>query len=51
MKIETTLDRMRIMEEASGRNPNLLQTYEVMWNNLKRELCDALHENTGVENE
>src|SRR3990167_9716429 len=31
-------DKMVDMEVASHRNPNLLQTYEVMWNNLKNKL-------------
>ena len=31
-------ERMVCMEEASTRNPNLMQTYEVMWKALKKEL-------------
>ena len=26
------------MEQASARNPNLMQTYEVMWKTLKEEV-------------
>ena len=32
------LDRMIMMEQASMRHPNLMQTYKVMWEGLKREL-------------
>ena len=36
--IEEIFNRMVKMEQASYQNPNLLQTYEVMWNGLKKEL-------------
>ena len=38
-KLRTNIiNRMNIMEDASKRNPNLMQTYEVMWKSLKKEL-------------
>lgn len=38
MKNKEIFDRMIKLENASARNPNLLQTYEVMWNCLKQEI-------------
>lgn len=36
--LNLVLCRMIEMEQASQRNPNLMQTYEVMWKALKEEI-------------
>ena len=38
MKFKQVFDRMIQMEIASADHPNLMQTYEVMWNALKKEI-------------
>ena len=38
VEFNSIFDRMVSMEAASQRNPNLMQTYEVMWKALKEEI-------------
>ena len=38
MQYQQIFNRIIEMERASARNPNLMQTYKVMWEGLKEEI-------------